>query len=161
MSKLYSGTSAYKLEEYEQSARRHEDSRAARKNQRVKQNAAMCRLIIFAVIAVFGICSALIYTNVIILRAATDVEKLKDELAVVTEKNSRKEMEISQKLDMKVIEERAVNDLGMQRPDNSQIIYVDVKQNSYSEVAHTSDAGKTVLNSLKDVFGTVLEYFGK
>ena len=106
-------------------------------------------------------CSALVYTNVMMIRAATQTEKLRKELALITEQNSRKQIEIGQKLDMKVIEERAINELGMQRPENNQIVYVDIKQNSYSETADKKTVSKGILATVKGALDNVLEYFGK
>jgi len=93
------------------------------------------------------------------LRAASKVENLKDELALITEQNNHKEMEISKKLDFKSIEERAINELGMQKPDNSQIVYVGVKQTSYSEIPEEASFGQNFANGVKDAFGGVVEYF--
>ena len=68
-------------------------------------------------------------------------------------------MEISQKLDLKLIEEKAINELGMQKPDNSQIIYVGVKQASYTEVESKTSVGKAVVELVKNATGGFVEYF--
>lgn len=159
--KSYVGTSAYKLDEYEQYAHTHEENRKRKNQLKKSEKAALCRFLIASVAAAFVVCSALIYTNVMIIRASTKTESLKKQLALVTEQNSQKQIEIGQKLDMKVIEERAINELGMQRPENSQIVYVNVKQNSYSETAEKKSVSTGVLSAVKKAFSLVAEYFGK
>ena len=159
MSKLYNGTSAYSLEEYEQYADAANQKRKNRSMQRKRESAAFCRFLIITVAAVFCIASAIVYTNVMIIRASSETEKLKDNLVLITEKNKQTEMEIAKKLDMTVIENKAINELGMQRPDNSQIVYLNIKQNDYTEVSDENSSGKKMLNSVKDAFEGIVEYF--
>ncbi len=160
MKKLYNGTSAYNLDEYDNYARTSEENRKKRVSQRRKESVSMCRFLIVTVIAVFCIASALVYANVMMIRASTETEKLKDKLALITEQNKQTEMKINQKLDMKVVEEKAISELGMQRPDNSQIVYVNVKQDTYTEVSDDSTGGTKILASIKDALKGILEYFG-
>ena len=68
--------------------------------------------------------------------------------------------EINRKLDMKVIEKKAVDKLGMQKPDNSQIVYVDVRKENKVEVygsASVADSG--IVNTVKAMFTNIWEYF--
>lgn len=156
---LYNGTSAYNLDEYESYAHKTDKKRAERVKSRKKERTFVCSFLIVSLVTVFCAASALIYTNVMMIRASTKAQKLEDELALLTEANKKAEMEINQKLDMKVIEERAVSELGMQRPDNSQIVYVNVKRDTYTEVSE-KDAGAHITASIKEVIKGILEYFG-
>ena len=155
----YNGTSAYKLDEYERYAKQQSEKRVVRKKEHKRETIAFCRFMTVAVIGVFLIASALVYLNVMMLRASSQAEQLKDDLAIITEQNNHKEMEISQKLDLKHIEERAINELGMQKPDNSQIVYVGVKQTSYSEVADEPSVGAEAVSAVKNVVDSFVEYF--
>ena len=69
-------------------------------------------------------------------------------------------MEINQKLDMSVIEEKAINELGMQRPDNSQIVYVNVKQDTYTEISDKASNKEKILKLVKNTVEGIAEYFG-
>ena len=80
MSRSYIGTSAYKLDEYERYARDREEEQKQNKQLKKHERAVMCRFLIISVIAVFAVCSALVYTNVMMIRAATQTEKLRKEL---------------------------------------------------------------------------------
>lgn len=159
MKPLYDGTSAYNLDEYESYARTTDKKRKERVQSRKKERAFVCRFLIVSLVAVFCVASALIYTNVMMIRAATKTQKLEDKLALLTETNKKTEMEINGKLDMKVIEEKAVSELGMQRPDNSQIVYVNVKRDTYTEVSDEKP-GVHLAASLKEVIKGIMEYFG-
>jgi len=157
----YNGTSAYKLDEYERFSKKQSEKQVARKSHNRELSVAFCRFLAVGVAALFVMASALIYFNVMMLRAASQVESLKDELALITEANTQKEMKISQKLDFKTIEDKAINELGMQRPDNSQIVYLGVQQTSYSEIAETSPAANAVSDTVKDTWEGFVEYFTK
>lgn len=159
MKDLYNGTSAYNLNDYENYARTSEENRKERIIQKKKENISMCRFLIITLSVAFCIASAFVYTNVMMMRASSKTEKLKDELALITEQNKQAEMEINQKLDMKVIEEKAVEKLGMQRPDNSQIVYINVKQDTYTELADEKKNDVKPFASLKDALNGILEYF--
>lgn len=159
MKSMYNGTSAYNLDEYESYARTADKKRNERAQTHKKERAMVCRFLIVSLIAVFCTASALIYTNVMLIRASTQTQKLEDKLALLTEANKKKEMEINQKLDMKVIEEKAVSKLGMQRPDNSQIVYVNVKRDTYTEVSDKEE-GARFTASVKEAIKGILEYFG-
>lgn len=159
MSEFYRGTSAYKIEEYELYSEKTRKKQAERKaNTRLEQKAA-CRLLITAVMTVFLAASALVYVNVMTLRASTRIDELEKELALVTDINKQKEIEINQKLDMKVIEKKAVEKLGMQKPDNSQIVYINVKKGTHSEALTGSKPAKNLFAGIKESLKGIVEYF--
>ena len=135
MDRYYYGTSAYKLDEYESSSRRNNEKQKQRRKAVRKQQMALYRLMLVGVVFVFIAASALVYVNVMALRAASDIENLEKDLAMVVDNNKQKEIKINQSLDMKNIEKRAIEELGMQKPDNTQIVYVDVRKENYVAVA--------------------------
>ncbi len=160
MNQYYKGTSAYKLEEYESYAKESQKKKLERKKSSIAQHRAICRLMIVGVIFAFAAASALVYVNVMALRASTDIDNLEKQLAMVVDENKQKEIEINQKLDMKVIEKRAINELGMQKPDNSQIIYVDVRKDNNIEVAsNKGEDSVSLVDGIKNVFVNIQEYF--
>ena len=159
MDRLYTGTSAYKLETYENYTKKSEEKSAERKNNARREHAAFCRLAVLLVIGVFVAASAIIYVNVMMLRATSEIDKLETKLALAVDKNNQKEMEINKNLDLKVIEKKAIEELGMQKPDNSQIVYVGVKQTSYSEVADEPSVGAETVSAVKNVVDSFVEYF--
>ena len=161
MDRYYYGTSAYKLEEYESRTRsnNHEKQKQRRKEAK-KQQMALYRLMLVSVVFVFIAASALVYVNVMALRAASDIEDLEKELAMVVDNNKQKEIKINQSLDMKNIEKRAIEELGMQKPDNSQIVYVDVRKENFVKVAGENKvAAASSSQGIKSFFKSIWEYF--
>lgn len=160
MNKYYYGTSAYKLEEYENSIRKNAEKQLKRRKAQKKEQAALYRFLLFGVVFVFVAASALVYINVMAMRASTDIDKLEKKLAMVVDENKQKEIRINQSLDMKVIEKRAIEELGMQKPDNSQIVYVDVrKENHVEAVGDNKPKSGRNENSVKRFFKGIWEYF--
>ncbi len=159
MNELYRGTSAYKLEEYETHAQKSREKHIERKNTIKLEKRALCRLLVISIVMIFIAASALVYVNVMTLRAATEVDALEKQLAIATEKNKQKEIEISKKLDMKIVEKKAVEKLGMQKPDNSQIIYIDVKKDTYSEAIKSKSDSAKFFDGLKNALSGIVEYF--
>ncbi|MBO5009025.1 MAG: cell division protein FtsL [Clostridia bacterium] len=159
MNELYRGTSAYKLEEYESHAQKSREKHIERKNTIKIEKRALCRLLVVSIFALFVAASALVYVNVMTLRASTEVDALEKQLAIATEKNKQKEIEITQKLDMKVIEKKAVEKLGMQKPDNNQIMYIDVKKDTYSEAVKQKSNISSFFGGIKNALGSIVEYF--
>ena len=164
MNDFYVGTSAYKLDKYEEytknTARASEEKKAEVKKANNAHHASFCRLLIVAVVAVFVVASALVYVNVMAMRASTEIDSLEKKLALAVDKNKQKEMEINKKLDMKVIEKRAIEELGMQKPDNSQIVYVNVKKGTHSEAINPDgESSEGALSGVKKVLLSIKEYF--
>ncbi len=154
------GTSAYKLERYENHTTVNTQNSKATKNKSRASEIKVCRNIIAAVAALFVACSALVYVNVLALRATTKIDNLEKQLALVVDKNKQKEIEINQNLDMKVIEKKAIEKLGMQKPDNSQIVYINVKKGTYSEAVNPKkQSSKEAFSGVKEILLSIKEYF--
>ena len=159
MNTYYTGTSAYKLEQYEEYTQKRTATVQKRKAASRAQQAAMCKFILGVVVAFFVASSALVYVNVMALRATTKIEELEKKLALEVDKNKQKELEINRNLDMKVIEEKAVTKLGMQKLDNSQIVYINVKKGDYSEAVNANNSSKRAFGGVKKLLMGIKEYF--
>ena len=66
---------------------------------------------------------------------------------------SQKVFEMEQSVDLKEVEKIASEELGMQRPEKHQVIYVDVKTNDLSEVTASDVEG--IKNRSSDFFGNL------
>lgn len=159
MNEFYMGTSAYKLDRYEDYTRRTTQEANKRRAAARMEQLAVCRLLIIAVITVFVAASALVYVNVMALRASTKIDNLEKQLALAVDKNKQKEIEINKNLDMKVIEKKAIEKLGMQKPDNSQIVYINVKKGTHSETINPKGQSKDAFSGVKEILLSIKEYF--
>ncbi len=164
MNDFYAGTSAYKLDRYEQYTQKTQkasnEKKAVSQKAKIANQAALCRLLIVGVVTVFIACSALVYVNVMALRASTEIDNLEKKLALAVDKNKQKEIEINKNLDMKVIEKKAIEKLGMQKPDNSQIVYINVKKGTHSEAINpNASSQKAKVSGVKKMLMSIKEYF--
>ena len=89
LNEFYKGTSAYKLEQYESYTRAKEEANEERKAQTRLAQRAFCRVMVVGVMLMFVACSALVYINVMALRASTKIDELEKELALVIDENKQ------------------------------------------------------------------------
>jgi len=159
LNEFYRGTSAYKLEEYDSYTKKVSQADANRKAQKRAEQIVLCRIAVIGVMVMFIACSALVYVNVMTLRASTKINELEKELNLVIDENKQKEIEINKNLDMKVIEKKAVEKLGMQKPDNSQIVYINVKKGTHSEAINPNKKSAPAFSGVKKTLAGIVEYF--
>ena len=141
MSNYYNGTSASKINDFEYIGgvagntgvkENIEKRRIARETRKVtfwQQTRVM-----LGVLSVFGLALGILFTNAIILEKSSEVNNMQAELNAITEANTQTVLAIEKSVDLKRIEEIAINELGMKHPDKYQIIYVNVEQNNYAEI---------------------------
>lgn len=137
--KYYNGTSAYKLDEQDYRVSTDVQENIEKRRQvRVGKRAKFLKSLRTALTlaCAFGACIAVLYANAVIIEKASAVEALEAELSELTEQNTQMKLDIEKNTDLKKIEEIAINELGMKRPDKYQIVYVNVEQNDYAEVAN-------------------------
>lgn len=73
--------------------------------------------------------------NVKVTEQNDKVSKLKDEYSVLETDNRKKEIEISRKVDIATVEEKAISSCNMNRARQDQILYVDVQTEDYGVVS--------------------------
>ncbi len=153
------GTGAYKLEQYEEQFHKSERKHKGQASLTYSEKATLCKIAVIAVMIASVVASAFIYINVMALRATTKIDALEKELALAVDKNKQKEIEINRNLDLNVIEKKAIEKLGMQKPDNNQIVYIDVKKGSYSEAVNPKSSTSSLMGGIKEFLISIKEYF--
>lgn len=73
--------------------------------------------------------------NVEVTEQNDKVSKLKEEYSVLETDNRKKEIEISRKVDIATVEEKAISSCNMNRARQDQILYVDVQTEDYGVVS--------------------------
>ena len=136
MSKYYNGTSAYNFDNFSYGATSVKENIEAREISRSNKKAAFVKRVqAFSVFfGIFAIAIALLVTNAIIIEKSSTLNDMQTQLAELREENKKKTIDIESNLDHKRIEDIAINELGMKRPDKYQVVYVNVEQNDYAEV---------------------------
>ncbi len=95
--------------------------------------------IFFGVIIAAGLCFLLVYRYAAILERNDRIEKLNAEYTNALYNNQAIQAKIDAGLKLDVLEEYATEKLGMVRPDNSQIFYIDMQMHDSSQ----SNEGKS------------------
>ena len=130
------------------------------KQQVKKQEAKNANIkIIFYIAAVFAVLFAVSYRNALITQTYSQVKDLKSELAQVEKENKQLEINIESQTNFGAIEEKAKNELGLKKLDDSRIVYVsldkqDYVESSMQEVKIEDDLNwfESIINKIKDVF---------
>lgn len=156
------GSTAYEYEyqqqEEVQNQLREEKRRAAR--QLKKKNKTTRRIVSYILVA--GLAAGfLVSKNVAVSDTGKEIESLQAELAAQQTYTSEKTFELEQKIGLTTIEETAMTKLGMQRPDKTQVIYVDIKKDDYTErtVKEVEGLKNNLTQSLKKAKQTIINIF--
>ncbi len=142
LDKYLNGTSAYNMG----SAVPYTDIPAARpylvevpkSAPKVSDARAVAKVICICLLIVTVLMAVTVHTQVLLMQAKSTVETMAEELATLTEENNNKKIQLEQSVDLKKIEQIAISQYGMQRPDKNQIVYVRVVQNDYGEVINSA-----------------------
>lgn len=136
MSSYYNGTSAYELDNINYGTTSVKDNIEARAISRSnRKELFMKRVRAFSVFfGIFAIAIGSLVTNAIIIEKSSTLNEMQAQLTELREENKKKTIDIESNLDHKRIEDIAINELGMKRPDKYQVVYVNVEQNDYAEV---------------------------
>lgn len=106
--------------------------REAQNQKGVRTAARPCGQVVFIrnclkLAAVFILCCLMIYRYAIILETNDQITKLKEECAEIESNNQAIQTKIDRGLELGALEEYAVTQLGMIRPDSSQVFYIDMQ----------------------------------
>ncbi len=132
---LYSGTSAYKIDQYYDYANQVQKKQDERKEKSHKQHILNIKKISVAIAAIFALSISFLYANVVLIETSSQVTDLTRELEDMKVRNTQVSFDIVSDVDYGVVEQKAISEFGMQRPESYQNVYVDVVQNDYVEVA--------------------------
>lgn len=136
MDKYIYGSSAHKIENdiYTQTDSVREGSERQIEQKRAVARRSFRLQVFVCGIILFLLAAGTVYSKVLVMQAATDVDTKRNELMQLIEANNKKKIEFEQNIDLKKVEELAITKYGMQRPDKNQTIYVNVVQKDYGEV---------------------------
>ena len=148
------GSSAYKYERvYE------EPKKKAKKGVSKKHRTREMRKNVLAFIIVTGLAFVLLFRYACITEMSSRLTRLKGEYDEIQSVAVAKEFELEQEIDLKKVEEIATSQLGMQRPEKHQIVYVDMQNSDYTENTRASDGQNGVLAVITGAWEKLWEYF--
>ena len=148
------GSSAYKYERvYE------EQKKKVKKGVSKKRRTKGFRSNALAIIAVTGLAFILLFRYACITEMSSQLTKLKGKYDEVQSVAVAKEFELEQEVDLKKVEETATTELGMQRPEKHQIVYVDMQNSDYTEGAESANDGSGFFAVITGAWEKLWEYF--
>jgi len=115
--------------------------------------------------AIFTICICGIVTtglNSVVLEKERAIKSLKNDLNEMKEANLLLETDIAEQVDLKYIEQEAIERLGMKKPENYQIVYIDVPSMSYTVQNKNIEAEEENKHSgiVEYIYNAFLKIFG-
>lgn len=116
-----------------------------------------------AVAFVFGCCILTMSSYARVVEKREQISTLKSELSKIQSENNALSAEIAEQVNLEVIEKEAIERLGMAKPQQYQIIYIDVPEQSYTVQYSNSETKKNENKgfSISDIFSKVLSIFEK
>ncbi len=159
-SQLYSGTSAYNINDYYEYTERVTQNQEKQKNVRDGKLLAVRRKTVAIVATVFAIAIAFLYSNVLLMRTASKYESLVNELDDIRVRNTQTAFEIASGIDLKVVEEKAKNEFGMQKPEAHQNVYVEVVQSDFAKSGIATKNNGRVIDQMISSLKSFLAYIG-
>lgn len=87
------------------------------------------------IVIVFAVLVGISYRNSVINERFSEIQDLKNNLAVINKENEQTEVAIKSSLNLTNIEKTASSKLGMQKRTNKQTIYVELPKEDYVEKA--------------------------
>ncbi len=132
---LYDGTSAYKLDQYENYTRQAQEKQNNRKIIKEKKDIITRKKLAVIMSVVFVTAIAFLFANALLLQSASKVTELSKELEDMKVRNTQLSFEIVSGVDYNEVERKAISEFGMQHPESYQNVYVNVVQSDYVEMA--------------------------
>ncbi len=122
-------------------------------------------MVSFSAVVTWVLCMALLvmiaYSYMVLNEAADQVNQLQRELDTLREQTQMMEIQKSQKYGSEQMQKIAVEQLGMQKIEKSQITYVNTKSSDHTEIAQTKTMrveNSKVLAGIANGFNTIVEY---
>lgn len=127
-----------------------ENVKVAKKEKTVKRKAIAYVAIAFVALLVIS------YRNSQITEQFIEVKNLKSNLAAVEKENEQLEVNIESSINLSKIEKEAAEQLGMQKLDNAQKVYVSLPKKDYVEPATEDVIENENSNWFENIINTLL-----
>lgn len=151
------GNAAYDLSKYENAAPKLTDGEKSKivvRKAKPQQSGSAPKILITAVMAVL-VLSLVVYPKVQQATVMADINKLNDQVMILESENVRMQTAIESKSALKAVEDYAVDVLGMQKLDKSQIEYLNIENGNVIEIPEDSE---NLFVKIKHSFEDFLEY---
>lgn len=151
------GNAAYDLSKYENAAPKLTDGEKSKivvRKAKSKPTASAPKILITAIMAVL-VLSLVVYPKVQQATVMSDINKLNDQVMILESENVRMQTAIESKSALKAVEDYAVDVLGMQKLDKSQIEYLSIENGNVIDIPEENE---NFFVKIKHSFEDFLEY---
>ncbi len=156
---------AYDLSRFDRRTIQREKVAKEKSMKKAKAEEKNKPVISFTAVVTWVLCMALLaliaYSYMVLNETADQANQLKRELEDLREQSQMMEIQKSQKYGSEQMQKIAVEELGMQKIEKSQITYVNTKSGDHTEVALTKTMraeNSKVLAGIANGFHTIVEY---
>ena len=109
------------------------------------------------IISMFLILLTISYRNSLITEKFNQIQNRKQELSALEKTNGQTEINIESSLNLKSLEKSAKKQLGMQKLENDQKVYITLPKKDYTESATPEIETENTSNWLKDLFAKLFK----
>lgn len=146
----------------EEEERRRAKKRAEKSNIKITEKKAVARngsvfMAIASAVTVVIVAFAILYSKVQLSDYTAMISDVKTEIQLAERENLRLNAELDSMVTLDNVESIATNELGLQKTQNSQVIFVTKNTEKMTEVA---EADANIFMSIRDWFSGILEYLG-
>lgn len=146
----------------EEEERRRAKKRAEKSNIKITEKKAVARngsvfMAVASAVTVVVIAFAILYSKVQLSDYTAMISDVKTEIQLAERENLRLNAELDSMVTLDNVESIATNELGLQKTQNSQVIFVTKNTEKMTEVAETDT---NIFMSIRDWFSGILEYLG-
>ena len=129
----------------------------------VTRNSALQKFkAICAIFLILGLSLFIVQRCTYINERNTEVRKLKMELSTLEKENGQLEIQLERNVDLKQIEQVAIQKLGMQYPDKTQTVLLQVNKSDFTEVPQNLEEdtqnGIGVFQSIGQMLSQLMSY---
>ncbi|HIV18881.1 MAG TPA: septum formation initiator family protein [Candidatus Merdivicinus intestinigallinarum] len=140
---------AYDLQRFEEQTPKTSPKLTVRTAQRTVHPVKIVMVAVLALLMGF----TLLYSQVVITELNSQIVAKQEELNTLQAENVRMQTELEGKMSLTEIEEKAVGEYGMVKPDNSQVSYVKLEQENKLEATKPEEnIFEQIVRYIQDLF---------
>lgn len=140
----------------------YEENKVLRQKKKARSGALPKVKTVAFMLVIFATCFLIVYRYAVITELNFQISKAEKQYNEIRNENARLLVEIKKDTDLNTIQQIAETRLGMQKPDKSQIVYMNVPKNDYTVVAESyiqdKDTNEGVFASLIDKIGRIASF---
>ena len=141
---------AYDLERFEQTT--PVITRSPKKEQKQGLSIQPLKILILAVLFV-AVASTVLYGRVMISELNTKINEVEHDLEILSSESVRLNAELENKMSLSDVEQVAIFQYGMVKPDNSQVSYVETnRQNQTKALVYEKSFADTLVGFVEKLF---------